>query len=196
MTLDQLDQQSDEKLAQMASDSEDAFYLLMQRYEERLLRYIRRKIGYSQENAEDVLQETFVKTYRNINSFDPTLKFSSWIYRIAHNEAISYWRKHKKSDKDISLDKDENGLINILAGGENSDDEVIINEQREKIEKVLHDMPDNYREVLELRYLDEKSYEEISDILQKPVGTVSAMINRAKQKFKDIGLKFKLEELI
>lgn len=196
MTLDQLDQQSDEKLAQMASAQEDAFYILMQRYEEKLFRYIKRKIGFNQENAEDVLQETFVKTYRNINSFDSSLKFSSWIYRIAHNESISYWRKHKKTNNDVSLDKEENGLIHVLSGDESSDDEVMANEQREKIKRALSHMPENYREVLELRYLDEKSYEEISDILQKPVGTVSAMINRAKKKFRDVGLKFKLEELL
>jgi len=195
MTFDQLDTQSDEKLASMASSSEDAFYILMQRYEMKLLRYIKRKSGGQEQNAEDILQETFIKAYRNINNFDAGLKFSSWIYRITHNETISYWRKHGKNTS-ISIDNDDNGLLNILSGSEYSDDEVIINETRLKIEEALQELPENYREILELRFLEEKSYEEISDILQKPVGTVSAMINRAKQKFKDIGLKVKLDELL
>lgn len=179
----------------MASSSEDAFYILMQRYEMKLLRYIKRKSGGQEQNAEDILQETFIKAYRNINNFDAGLKFSSWIYRITHNETISYWRKHGKNTS-ISIDNDDNGLLNILSGSEYSDDEVIINETRLKIEEALQELPENYREILELRFLEEKSYEEISDILQKPVGTVSAMINRAKQKFKDIGLKVKLDELL
>ncbi|MFA4930380.1 MAG: sigma-70 family RNA polymerase sigma factor [Patescibacteria group bacterium] len=187
---------SDEQLAKAAVDDEAAFYKLMQRYEHKLLRYIRRIIKINQETAEDILQETFIKTYRYLNNFDPSLKFSSWIYRIAHNEAIGYWRRQQRNVKYISIDKEENGLANTLADDETISSELHDKERQEKIVEVINLLPENYREVLILRYLEQKDYEEISDVLHKPVGTVSALIHRAKDKIKKLDKEHNLKDLI
>ena len=78
----------DEQLVQLSLNNQDYFYYLMKRYEIKLLRYIKRLTTVSPEEAKDIIQEIFIKVYRNLNGFNPKLKFSSWIYRIAHNEII------------------------------------------------------------------------------------------------------------
>lgn len=187
---------SDEQLAQKVSDDEAAFYELMSRYENKLFRYIMRTVKVNQQTAEDILQDTFIKAYRYINSFDPSLKFSSWIYRIAHNESISYWRKNQKNVDFVSIDKEENGLANTLVRYESTDSEVLEKERQEIISEAIGQLPEKYRDVLVLRYLEQKDYEEISDVLQKPIGTVSALIHRAKNKLKSLGDKYNLKEFI
>ena len=186
---------TDEQLAVLAKNNEDAFYALIQRYEQKLMRYILRLIKANKQTAEDILQEVFIKTYRYLNNFDPAMKFSSWIYRIAHNEAINYWRKNQKNVDFISIDKD-NGLADKLKNENSTDEDIINEEKRTKIVEAINDLPEHYRDVLILRYLEDKDYEEISDILKKPIGTVSALIHRAKDKLKKISLENKLDELI
>jgi RNA polymerase sigma-70 factor (ECF subfamily) len=181
-TEKQWDQKTDEQLAKLSVTNDDCFYILMQRYEEKLIRYILRIVKANRETAEDILQEVFIKAYKNLNGFDESLKFSSWIYRITHNEAISYWRKNQKNVEFISIDKEDNGLLNTLTGEDDTQTEALDNERKEKIGELIGKLPDYYREILVLRYLEEKDYDEISDILQKPIGTVSALIHRARKK--------------
>ncbi|MFH1582108.1 MAG: sigma-70 family RNA polymerase sigma factor [Pseudomonadota bacterium] len=85
----------DEQLVQLSLKDQGCFYYLMKRYEIKILRYIKRLTTASQEEAEDIIQEVFIKVYRNLNGFNQKLKFSSWIYRIAHNEIINQYRKTK-----------------------------------------------------------------------------------------------------
>lgn len=196
MNFDNLKSKTDEELAKEASENEDFFYELMNRYESKLLRYILRLAKINQETAEDILQDTFIKSYKYINNFDSKLKFSSWIYRIAHNETISYWRKNQKNYDFVSIDKENNGLANSLSHAVKTDSEAMNNERNESIKSVINDLPEIYREVLILRFLEEKEYDEISDILQKPIGTVSALIYRAKKKLKLEGSKYNLDEFL
>ena len=196
MNFENLSQKSDEELASLASKNEDCFYELMNRYESKLLRYILRLAKINQETAEDILQDTYIKAYKYINNFDPSLKFSSWIYRIAHNETISYWRKNQKNVEFVSIDKEDNGFSNTLTDDKKTDTEALHNERQDIMKKVINNLPEKYRDVLILRYLEEKEYEEISDILQKPIGTVSALIHRAKSKLKKEGAKFNLDEFL
>lgn len=128
MNFDNLKSKSDEELAKEASENEDFFYELMNRYETKLIRYILRLAKINQETAEDILQETYIKAYKYINNFDSSLKFSSWIYRIAHNETISYWRKNQKNYSFISIDKETNGLANTLTDMNKTDSEALANE--------------------------------------------------------------------
>src|SRR5665648_188700 len=79
---------TDNELVKLSLDNPDHFFCLTKRYESKLLRYIMRISKFSHEDAEDVLQDVFIKTYYNLNEFDSELKFSSWIYRIAHNQTI------------------------------------------------------------------------------------------------------------
>ena len=86
-------QYSDQELVVQALFDPEAFSQIIERYQDKLLRYIMRISNVSVQDAEDILQETFIKAYSNLNDYDHSLQFSSWIYRIAHNQTISSYRK-------------------------------------------------------------------------------------------------------
>jgi len=178
---DSCENKTDNELVGMSIHDSDFFLCLSKRYEEKLLRYIIRISKFSREEAEDVLQEVLIKTYYNLNGFDPDLKFSSWIYRIAHNETVSAIRK-KAVRPTISLEIEDidklGGVFDTIKNIDNSIDRKIIDEALSKLDE-------KYREVLILRFLDEKEYVEISDILKKPVSTVGNLILRGKKLFKE-----------
>lgn len=173
---------TDEELVQLILENQSYFSFLMERYEKRLLAYILRISNVSHQEAEDVLQDVFIKVYQNLNDFDLDLKFSSWIYRITHNQVISNYRKRRSRDKDLAIDIDDAELENFA-----SDLDIIrdIDEKflRQNIFKILDNLDIKYREVLVLKFLEEKNYREISDIIKKPMGTVATLINRAKKAF-------------
>ena len=174
-------EQSDEILAQHVLSNEHAFGELIDRYQAKLLRYIKRIAGVSDADAEDICQDVFIKVYRNIRGFDPSLSFSSWIYRIAHNETRSYYRKHKKREQTYSLDAES---YDHLAGDLETDGLTITREREGMLEQALAQMKEAYREVLVLHFLEQKSYAEISDILRKPTGSVGTLIHRAKKQLR------------
>lgn len=170
---------SDEDLIVLVRTTNKQLYAeLMRRYELRLLRYVVYLIG-DEQLALDVVQETFIKVYTNAHSFNTTQKFSSWIYRIAHNQAMNAVNRSKTSSKD------DIALLQI-AGTENVEDTYIQQELHTQLEHCLSKLPVMYREPLVLYFLDEKSYQEISDILRLPISTVGTRINRAKQYVKNI----------
>lgn len=174
-------EKTDEELVKLSLDNSDHFLCLTRRYESKLLHYIMRISKFSREDASDILQDVFVKTYYNLNEFDKELKFSSWIYRIAHNQAVSEIRK-KSIKPTISLAKEDidrfEDTFDIVKEIDNSLDRDLIN-------KTLSVLDEKYREVLVLRFLDEKDYVEIADILKKPVSTVGNLILRGKKIFRE-----------
>ncbi len=176
-------QKSDTDLIHLALKQPDDFSYIVERYEKKLARYIKRIAGLNNEDIQDVLQDIFIKVYQNLNAFDSSLKFSSWIYRITHNEIISRWRKVKARPKSVGGDEIEIFLHNI-ASDLDIEKEINNKDLQNNIRRVLNKMDFKYREVLILKFLEEKSYEEISDILKKPTGTVATLINRAKKYFK------------
>ncbi|MEA1937231.1 MAG: sigma-70 family RNA polymerase sigma factor [Patescibacteria group bacterium] len=176
---------SDEELVAKSLQEIDYFACIYERYEEKLIHYILRISSFSVEESKDVLQEAFVKAWKNLNEFDSNLKFSSWLYRIVRNTTITEWKKSRSKGKDQRQEIDEElfqnlpSLLNIEKEADQKFDE-------KNIEKVLRLMPKKYREVLILKFLEEKNYKEISDILKKPSGTVATLINRAKKSFYQI----------
>ena len=182
----------DEQLMEQAIENMDCFGVLIERYEGKLLKYILRISHFSYEEAEEILQEVFLKLWKNLNEFDSSVKFSSWIYRITHNETISAFRK-AKSRGDIDKiygghggdDEDDFDVFSVLSSELDIEAEVDQTLTGEQIRAVLEQIPEKYREVLVLKFLEERSYEEISDILKKPSGTVATLINRAKKAFRD-----------
>lgn len=180
------DEQSDEQLVRESLKDKDKFALLVERYEQKLLRYIKRLTGHYNDQAEDILQEVFIKIYRNLNNFDPSLKFSSWAYRIAHNESINHIRKKKETTPIETDDTETANLINILESDTNIQEETSQKELATKIRQVIYKLPKKYRDVIILYYLEDKDYQEISDILKKPTGTVGTLLSRAKDKFKQL----------
>lgn len=179
---------SDEELVVLTLKNPDAYGFIIERYEEKLSRYILRISGGSKEDVEDTLQDVFISAYKNLNDFDQDLKFSSWIYRIAHNKVISHFRKVTARPKTVTYEGDGQ-LLNILASNEDLARELERKYTGEEVRAVLNEMDERYKEVLVLKFLEEKDYKEISDILEKPMGTVATLINRAKKQFKEKSLK-------
>ena len=185
---------SDAQLVEKSLISPDSFALIIERYEKKLLRYLIYFTGVDRSQAEDILQETMIKAYKNLNSFQINLSFSSWIYRIAHNEALNFIRKNKKHLV-ISLEAegaDSQSLLEILASDENVPVQIAGKELSGKVNEILAMMKKDFRELLILRYLEGYDYQEISSILKKPMGTVGVLIGRAKEEFKAKALKFNL----
>jgi RNA polymerase sigma-70 factor (ECF subfamily) len=182
--LTNLQEMTDEQLVGETLKNTQAYAFLVERYEEKLLRYIMRISTNTKEDAEDVLQDVFLSAYKNLNDFDQDLKFSSWLYRIAHNKVISHFRKVTARPKTTTYEGDSQ-LLNILA----SEEDLARNLERKytaaEVRKVLDLMDGQYQEVLVLKFLEEKDYKEISDILEKPMGTVATLISRAKKQFKE-----------
>ncbi len=126
------------------------------------------------------MQEVFIKAYKNINGYDSKYSFSSWIYRIAHNEAISFLRKQKRSIES-SNDMD---IFDTLSSDESIEDNFLVELRKKEVRKILKMLESKYRELLILRYFEDMEYNEISDILHISIGNVSSLINRGKKKFK------------
>ncbi len=178
-------EEKDESLASQSIANHDAFGELIGRYEKKLYRYVRRITDGGHEECEDILQEVFLKAFRYLNNFDPSLSFSSWIYRIAHNETISHFRKRKVRPQTI-LEEDGELYLKNLEADMDIAEEIDRKQLSESVRKMLTKLGKKYEDVLVLRYLEEKSYEEISDILKIPVKTVGTRLNRAKKKMKDV----------
>lgn len=175
---------TDEELVARTLENPEIYALLVERYEKKLLRYIMRILSGTKEDAEDILQDVFLSAYKNLNDFDQDLKFSSWIYRIAHNKVISHFRKVTARPKTMTYEGDSQ-LLNILASEEDIAKSMEKRHDAAEVRDVLDELDEKYREALVLKFLEEKDYKEISDILEKPMGTVATLINRAKKQFKE-----------
>lgn len=171
---------TDEELVKLVLVDQGYFFCLMKRYEKKLFYYILRITGASKEEAEDILQNIFISIYKNLNDFDQDLKFSSWAYRIAHNETISNFRKNKVRAHFNYIPIDED-LANRLVSSLDIEEKVNAKITREVILETMKDMDKKYREVLVLNFFEEKGYQEISDIIKKPIGTVSTLLSRSKK---------------
>lgn len=176
--MQNLSKLSDEDIVKIVRSSNKEIYSeIIERYQKKLLRYASYLLN-DDHMASDAVQEAFIKAYINLNSFNTKKKFSSWIYRIVHNQAmtlISKNKKHVKMNDEIEYDS-----------GIDLEDDLIKKELVDHTHKCLNSMPIQYKEPLSLFFLDEKSYEEISDILRIPIGTVGTRISRAKKIMKKL----------
>lgn len=170
---------TDEALVDYIRTIDKEQYLhIIKRYQTKLLRYVSYIVG-DEQIAADVVQDTFIKAYINLNSFDIHKKFSSWLYRIAHNEAMNQFRHQPHQDIEDHAELDS---------GINIEDAIIRDQLIKHARHCLDRMPLLYKEPLSLFYLHDKSYEEISDILRLPIGTVGTRINRAKSLMRQLCL--------
>jgi RNA polymerase sigma-70 factor (ECF subfamily) len=183
MPTNELPEKKDVELVRLTLADQANFRYLVERYQGPLLAYIRRLSGVPPEEAEDILQETFLSVYRNLRGFDQDLKFSSWIYRITHNKVISHYRFRQARPQTITGEEGEKIMAKI-ASAEKTAAQAEQRLAREEIFNALPRLPKKYRQVIILRYLEEKDYREISDIMQKPEGTVGSLLNRAKKKLR------------
>lgn len=170
--MENIETKTDEEIVEIVkNENKESYAHIIKRYQDKLIRYAEYLIG-DQDKASDAVQDSFIKAYINLNGFDVKKKFSSWIYRIVHNEAINLIDKNKKT---IKLDPDVD-----FDSGVNIEDTYVKEELVSHAHNCIEAIDINYRDPLSLYYIENKSYEEISDILRLPMGTVAVRINRAK----------------
>lgn len=169
---------TDEEIVNKIRTSDKSLFgLIIDRYQDKLFRYANNLIKDS-DKAVDIVQETFIKAFVNLNSFKIENKFSSWIYRITHNEAINIIKKYQK---DVRLPEGVD-----FKSEEDIEIEFGKKETKNLIDSCLKQIPIKYSEPITLYYIEDKTYKEISDILRIPTGTVAVRINRAKKIMKVI----------
>lgn len=172
----------EELVAAVQNGEQDAFSHIISRYQGKIFAYIKRLINHP-DDATDITQDVFMKAYRHLNTVDTSRKFSSWLYRIAHNESVN-WLKKKTRAKVESLDAHmENG--GQFASKVDLAETYAREEEQKSVREAIDSLPDKYREVMERRYLKQQSYQEISAALGKPINTVGTLINRAKKQMEN-----------
>lgn len=159
-----------------AQSFESGFRKLVQLYQERLYWHIRQMLD-SHDDTDEVLQNTFIKVYKGIKHFRGDSKLYTWMYRIATNESITFLKKKKKYAT-IDLDHEESGLAHKLK----ADDYFDGNQATQLLKRALDCLPDKQRQVFVLRYYDELSYKEMSEILDTSVGGLKASYHHAVKK--------------
>ena len=170
--------QKDEEIARIVcSGDKELFGVLIDRYETKLTRYVMR-FTQNTEDVADIIQVVFIKAYTNLQSFDTSRSFNSWIYRIAHNESVTYLKK--RGGEKVSFIDFDTFLPHPFAK-ETADDVALTREDKEVLDSSLADLSLKYREVLVLYYYDELSYQELADVLHIPIATVGVRIKRGKE---------------
>jgi RNA polymerase sigma-70 factor (ECF subfamily) len=155
-----------------------AFEKLLFRYEKQIFFYILKFIN-QKENAQDITQETFIKVYRSLKTFDPEYKFKTWLYTIATNTAYDWLRKAKNNQEIFIIDDPDNNFETI--DDRSSYKEI---EAKELLEKPMQNLKPAYKSALLLYYYDGMKYEEIAQILGVPLNTVKTYLLRAKAQLK------------
>ncbi|HEY8459741.1 MAG TPA: sigma-70 family RNA polymerase sigma factor [Blastocatellia bacterium] len=177
-------------LAASSAGAEDAFLEITRRYRNQITNYVYRMLD-DYDRAVDLTQETFVRVWVNAARYQATYSFSTYIYKIAHNLAISELRQRKRrrtiqfptffSDRDneemeVEIEDQKQPL---------AEDVMIGDERRRAVSRAIASLPEKYRAALVLCDIEEKSYDEISEVLGLPVGTVKSRINRARNLLKE-----------
>jgi RNA polymerase sigma-70 factor (ECF subfamily) len=170
---------TDQILVQQTLADAEQYRHIIDRYRAKLLRYVGHLGVKDRSHQEDILQEVFIKVYRNLNAYSDDFPFSSWIYRITHNEAMTFFRKKKIAPLSLESFAD----VPLIPVEETDDAKIVSDEQ---LKTLVNTLDQKYKEVIVLKYFEEKSYDEIADILQKPPGTIATLLNRAKQKLKSL----------
>lgn len=178
-----MDEMIREKIKQVKKGDQSSFEDIVSYFQNKIYQHCYRMLGNTHE-AEDIAQEAFIRAYMNIDSFDNRRKFSTWLYRIATNLTIDRLRKRKP---DYFLDAEVKGtegldMYSRLASQDRSPGEEVESlELQRYIQHEISGLPPKYRSIITLRYLEEFSLQEISDILDIPLGTVKTRIHRGRE---------------
>ncbi|CAH1209666.1 ECF RNA polymerase sigma factor SigW [Paenibacillus plantiphilus] len=172
------------RLARMAlKGDQHAFAEIVGLYQDKLY-YMSYRMLYNRQEAEDVVQETFLRVYKNLDRYDDTMKFSTWIYRIATNLCIDRLRKRKPS---FSLDAETgdhdgiDGYSMIPSDDRTPESELMLSDTQRIIHNAIETLPAKYKSVMVLRYLQDMSLQEIGDVLELPVTTVKTRVHRGRE---------------
>lgn len=161
-----------------------AFQRIRQKYQETISRLIARIVRNKKEEVDDLTQEAFIKAFTSLASFNEEYAFSTWLYKIATNNAIDYIRKRKLQT--FSIDKpleseDSDYSFEIPDSDPVPDQRLIASQRKKMLDDAMNSLPPKYRLVMTMRHVDEKEYQEIAKILKLPLGTVKAHIFRARE---------------
>jgi len=185
-------ERSDEELLKLfRAGNASAFDALVHRYEGELFGYLNRYLR-NRELAEDTFQTTFMTVYQKAETFEEGKRFKPWLYAIATNQAIDASRKRKRRQT-ISLENEwDSGESSAKAGSlrdvlesnsEKPDSSAMMDEKKVQVRKAIDTLPENLRQVLLLAYFHEFKYQEISEVLEIPLGTVKSRLHAALEKF-------------
>ena len=170
----------DTDLVKMAQRGEaQAFDILVQRYQTRVTGLVYRYVQ-NTDTALDLVQDIFLKVYRNLTNFKGESKFSSWLFRVAANDCIDHLRKMKVR-KEQSLDHYQDSGFDVADSSKDADTassyEVL--DERRRVRRALSDLPDNQKTVVVMKVYQEMTFDEIADVLQEPVSTVKSRLYKA-----------------
>ena len=168
-------------VAQAVAGREDGFEELVHRYQRPIAAYVYRMVG-DYEAALDLTQEVFIKVYGSLARYRSEYKFSTWIYKIAHNAAIDYLRRHNFREQSL-VDEitGEPRELQITNGKPSPEQQYADEERRAEIEQVVLELPTAYRELVVLRHSHDLSYDEIAEVTGLPLGTVKNRLFRARE---------------
>mgnify|MGYP005751006827 FL=1 len=171
------------RIKQIKKGDQDAFGEIVDLFKDKIYQLSYRMVGNAHE-AEDIAQEAFIRAYMNIHTYDTNRKFSTWLYRIATNLTIDRIRKKKPDyylDAEVAGTEGLTMYSQVAADVQLPEDELQSLELQEEIQQQILNLPDKYRSVIVLKYIDELSLKEISEILELPVGTVKTRIHRGRE---------------
>ncbi|MCS7004923.1 MAG: sigma-70 family RNA polymerase sigma factor [Cytophagales bacterium] len=171
------------------SGDEKAYAILMNRYRKSVYHTILKMVR-NVDDAEDLTIEAFAKAFRNLPKFKKDYTFSTWLFRIATNNAIDFIRKKRidtfSIDTEISSEEGDNMKIDIRDINPNPQEEAIKQQKAELIREFVKSLPPKYQKLVRLRYFEEMSYEEIAEEIKAPLGTVKAQLHRARELLYDL----------
>ena len=186
-TISNLREFSDvELIADAIGGREDRFEELVRRYQRPIIGYVFRMLG-DYEASLDVSQDVFIKVYNSLARYSSEYKFSTWLYRIAHNAAIDHLRRNSVNPQSIETENaDGTYQLQIESPLPNPEQDRERSEWRTEIEAVVKCLPAAYRELILLRHAQDLSYDEIAEVTQLPLGTVKNRLFRAREMMRDI----------
>lgn len=165
---------------------EDGFEELVRRYQRPITNYVYRMLN-NYDASLDVTQEVFIKVYNSLARYSSDYKFSTWLYRIAHNAAIDYMRRNSVNQTSIEAENaDGTYQLQIESPNPTPEQERERSEWRTEIEAVVKCLPEVYRELIVLRHSQDMSYDEIAEITNLPLGTVKNRLFRAREMMREI----------
>ena len=187
LTIDNISALTDAELIGVAiKGREDSFEELVRRYQRPIVGYVFRMLG-DYDAALDVTQEVFIKVYNSLHRYSSDYKFSTWLYRIAHNATIDHIRRNANNAQSLETESKDGAYQLQIESRDPSPEKVRERKEwRVEIDTVVKRLPPAYRELILLRHSQDLSYDEIADVTGLPLGTVKNRLFRAREMMREI----------
>lgn len=164
-------------IASVLSGNTDEYRYLVERYHQGLRYYLQGMLG-DAEVADDIAQETFIRAYEKLSQYKPQFAFSTWLYRIGSNMALQYMKKKKPTSIE--------DFVEVIPDDKPSaGEEFDKTSERKRVRQAVMNLSDDYRQVVTLYYWQGMSYEQIADVLERPIGTIRTWLHRAKEDLRE-----------